>query len=117
MQVEADANERVVIEFEPLDVENAEKLTLDLYGSDGSEDLKRTFAISGEVRTTPPPPASPITEYYPAAPPADHHTRRSRQALDGLRLMAAQRRKGRISRVFPRALECHIQAHEYGSAN
>ncbi|VDB98619.1 unnamed protein product [Peniophora sp. CBMAI 1063] len=37
-----------VIEFEPLDVEKAEKLTIDLYGSDGSEDLKRTFAISGE---------------------------------------------------------------------
>ncbi|KZV63328.1 amidase [Peniophora sp. CONT] len=37
-----------VIDFEPLDVEKAEKLVLDLYGSDGSEDLKRTFAASGE---------------------------------------------------------------------
>ena len=41
---------KAVIEFEPLDAENAEKLTLDLYGSDGSEDLKRTFTISCEVR-------------------------------------------------------------------
>ena len=73
MNVEVNANERVVIELEPLDVENAEKLTLDLYGSDGSEDLKRTFAISGEVRTTPPLLSTPLTDPDLATSSADHH--------------------------------------------
>ena len=39
-----------VVEFEPLDVETTDKLIIDLYNSDGGEDLRRTFALSGEVR-------------------------------------------------------------------
>ncbi|KAI0029397.1 general amidase [Vararia minispora EC-137] len=37
-----------VIGFEPLDVEKADKLAIDLYNSDSGEDLRRTFAPSGE---------------------------------------------------------------------
>lgn len=40
-----------VVEFEPYKVTEGAELCIALYGSDGGEDLKRTFAPAGEVRT------------------------------------------------------------------